>query len=75
MAATRAASKKSIHVPQEGEFLSDGERLVEVVGKVRAGLSVRDASEALDAQPEILTMDEALTKWRVIELKGEDDES
>jgi hypothetical protein len=64
-------STKAIHVPQEGDFLTDGTRLVEVVGKEREGIQVLDATVSADIDPEdigcdVIPVKEAVEQWRVV---------
>jgi hypothetical protein len=70
---------KAVHIPVEGEYLTDGTRLVEVLAKDRHGVKVLDAKVPVEVGPdrrdpratEVLSIEEATTKWRVVEPKGE----
>lgn len=65
--ATRKKVTKAVFVPSEGDFLTDGKRLVEVIGQERMGYRVRDAAADLDADaPEVLSVYEASTAWRKV---------
>lgn len=72
--ATSTKSRKSVTVPQVGEFWTDGKRMVEVVGRRLAGCLVIDVltplEEEADAQ-ELLTTREIM-KWRRVEREEED---
>lgn len=65
---------KAVHIPQEGEYLTDGKRLVEVLGKDRDGIKVLDATVPVEVGPDkrdpratdVLTIEDACQRWRVV---------
>lgn len=69
-------SRKAIRLPHEGDFLTDGKRLVEVVGNCREGYQVLDVTAVLDedGDPEVLNPDVAIRAWRVVEPAPEESE-
>lgn len=61
------AVAKSVYIPQAGDYLTDGTRMVEVLGKVREGFRVIDVLEPTDhltAPTELLTTAQVVSDWR-----------
>lgn len=59
---------KSIYIPQPGDFLTDGKRLIEVVERCREGYHVLDVAND-DDDPrghEILTTEDAVRIWSLV---------
>lgn len=67
---TRKQARKRVHIPAEGDFLTDGTRLVEVVGKCREGYSVIDTlvevEDLEDTSPEVLHPMVVQRRWRPV---------
>lgn len=72
--ATRKKATKSVLVPTEGDFLTDGRRLVEVIGQERMGYRVRDAVTDLESDaPEVLSVTDVNQAWRLVAWAPESD--
>lgn len=74
MGSVSTRTSKSVRLPGEGDYLTDGKRLVEVVGKSRNGFKVLDVcaeidedGSPMDADGEVLNPTVALSKWRIVE--------
>lgn len=66
-ATKRKRATKSVFVPSEGDFLTDGTRLVEVIGQERTGYRIRDARTDLDSDaPEVLGVFEVARSWSLV---------
>lgn len=73
--AKRAAARKSVHVPVEGEYLTDGRRLVEVLERTTDGYVVLDVTKPLRARvrahythdEEMLSLRDAVAGWALVE--------
>lgn len=65
-----SAPRKSVYVPDVGDYMTDGERLVEVRRQVRLGWDVLDVLEPDDRIPEqtfLLRTQEVVWHWRKVE--------
>lgn len=60
-----------MHIPVEGDFLSNGERLVEVVARTPRGWRVLDASKPFDDRGEMIPTGD-LPRWEHVPLTAGD---
>jgi hypothetical protein len=64
---------KRVYLPVEGDFLTDGTRLVEVIEKCKDGYRVLDAlsetnrDERDPREEEIITTHDAVRSWRKVD--------
>jgi hypothetical protein len=69
----RGQVAKRIELPTQGDYLTDGLRLVEVVGKCRKGIEVIDVREVVEDEyeqaraVEVLDTTVVVRKWRRVE--------
>jgi hypothetical protein len=74
--STRQAPRKRLVLPGIGDLLTDGIRLVEVIGKVRDGYVVVDARHAFAEEPdpeerETINSEVIVRSWRIVEYEAE----
>lgn len=66
VAQTSTAPRKRVRIPVEGDYLSDGKRLVEVVKRCPEGWRVRDVVKSLKGRTELIE-NAKLLRWSIVE--------